>query len=77
MISPVNHGLCRNCNRLKLTSDGLLSSCLVHDVQVDLTAPLRNNGGDEDIAALFKSAVLLKPEHGICALREQTTGGAL
>jgi cyclic pyranopterin phosphate synthase len=77
LISPVNHGLCRNCNRLKLTSDGLLSSCLVQDVQVDLTAPLRNKAGDEDIAALFKSAVLLKPEHGICALREQTTGGAL
>jgi molybdenum cofactor biosynthesis enzyme MoaA len=62
---------------LKLTSDGLLSSCLVQDVQVDLTAPLRHNAPDEDIAALFKSAVLRKPEQGICALRKKTTGGTL
>ena len=74
LISPVNHGLCRNCNRLKLTSEGLLSSCLVQDVQVDLTAPLRNTARDEDIAALFKRAVLLKPEHGMCALRKKATG---
>jgi cyclic pyranopterin phosphate synthase len=77
LISPVNHDLCRNCNRLKLTSNGLLSSCLVHDVQVDLTAPLRNNARDEDIAALFKHAVLRKPEQGICALREQATRSTL
>ena len=77
LISPVSHGLCRNCNRLKLTSDGLLSSCLAHDVQVDLTAPLRHNARDEDIAALFKSAVLGKPEQGICVLREKTTGSTL
>jgi molybdenum cofactor biosynthesis enzyme MoaA len=62
---------------LKLTSDGLLSSCLAHDVQVDLTAPLRHNARDEDIAALFKSAVLGKPEQGICVLREKTTGSTL
>jgi molybdenum cofactor biosynthesis protein A len=77
LISPVNHGLCRNCNRLKLTSDGLLSSCLVQDVQVDLAAPLRNKARDEDIAAIFKSAVLLKPEHGMCVLREKTKGSNL
>ena len=77
LISPVRHSLCRHCNRLKLTSDGFLSSCLVHDVQVDLKGPLRNGGHDEDIAALFQSAVLGKPEDGICALREKTTGGTL
>ena len=77
IISPVSHSLCRNCNRLKLTSDGFFKTCLVHDVQVDLTAPLRNNARDEGIAALFKSAVLLKPEHGICVLREKTTGSNL
>ncbi|MBW1854475.1 MAG: hypothetical protein JRJ00_07315 [Deltaproteobacteria bacterium] len=74
IISPVSHGLCRNCNRLKLTSDGFLSSCLVHDVQFDLTAPLRNNAWDEDIAALFKRAVLLKPDHGMCTLKGETIG---
>jgi cyclic pyranopterin phosphate synthase len=77
LISPVSHGLCRNCNRLKLSSDGLLSSCLVHDVQVDLTSSLRNHARDEDIAALFKSAVSRKPDYGICALREKPTGGTL
>jgi cyclic pyranopterin phosphate synthase len=77
IISPVSHGLCRNCNRLKLTSDGFLSSCLVHDVQVDLKVPLRHSTHDENIAALFERAVLLKPEHGICALREKPTGSNL
>ncbi|MBW1823569.1 MAG: hypothetical protein JRI87_03245 [Deltaproteobacteria bacterium] len=40
IISPVSHSLCHNCNRLNLTSDGYFKTCLVHKVQVDLTAPL-------------------------------------
>ncbi|MCK5423041.1 MAG: radical SAM protein, partial [Deltaproteobacteria bacterium] len=28
VISPVSHGMCHNCNRLRLTADGMLKSCL-------------------------------------------------
>ena len=74
MISPVSHGLCHNCNRLRLTADGMLKSCLVHESTINLKTALRENAGDEDIAALFKRAVFLKPEQGVYRLREATIG---
>ncbi|MEW6455480.1 MAG: GTP 3',8-cyclase MoaA [Acidobacteriota bacterium] len=72
IISPVSHGFCHNCNRLRLTADGFLRSCLTHDIEIDVKTPLRENAGDETISELFKKAVLLKPEKGIYNLREET-----
>jgi len=40
-ISPISHHFCDRCNRLRLTSEGRLRSCLLHDEETDLRAVLR------------------------------------
>jgi cyclic pyranopterin phosphate synthase len=74
VISPVSHGMCHNCDRLRLTADGILKSCLTHESTVDLKTALREHTGDEEITALFERAVLLKPEQGVYTLREEILG---
>lgn len=48
LISPLTANFCDGCNRVRLTTEGRLYSCLGHDDQVDLKAALRGGG----IAAL-------------------------
>jgi GTP 3',8-cyclase len=63
-ISQITNDLCPRCNRLRLTADGQLRPCLMADGEVDLRTPLRSGATDEEIADLFRLAVLHKPaEH--------------
>lgn len=41
-ISAVSHKFCGNCNRVRLTSDGYLKTCLQYDTGQDLRAVLRH-----------------------------------
>lgn len=61
IINPVSHGFCHNFDRLRLTADGFLRSCLTHDIEIDVKTPLRENARDEVISEFFKKAVLFKP----------------
>ncbi len=61
-ISPISHHFCDRCNRLRLTSEGRLRSCLLCDEETDLRAVLRSGGSDEDIAAALVAAVRNKPK---------------
>lgn len=63
IISSISHGFCERCNRLRLTSDGFLRSCLTKDMEVDLKDALRR-GDNSKIEELFYKAVMLKPEKG-------------
>ena len=47
-ISPLGDHFCATCNRLRLTADGRLRSCLLHDVEVPVREALR--GDDLDCA---------------------------
>lgn len=44
LISPLTGNFCSTCNRVRLTTDGLLYTCLGHDDQVDLKTVLREQG---------------------------------
>jgi cyclic pyranopterin phosphate synthase len=57
-ISPLGDHFCAMCNRLRLTADGRLRSCLLHDVEVPVREALRS---DNRIAPLIERAVALKP----------------
>jgi cyclic pyranopterin phosphate synthase len=57
-ISPLGDHFCQNCNRLRLTSDGHLRSCLVIPAEVSLRSALRNG---EPLEQLFLQAVANKP----------------
>ena len=60
LISPLTANFCDTCNRVRLTTEGILYTCLGHDDQVDLKAILRRDGVSGLDAAL-DAAMLTKP----------------
>lgn len=60
LISPLTANFCDGCNRVRLTTEGRLYSCLGHDDQVDLKAALRS-GGVAGLDAAIDQAVAIKP----------------
>lgn len=62
LISPISHHFCDQCNRLRLTSEGKLRSCLLHDGESDLKSVLREGGSDTDIEDTFRQAIFHKPK---------------
>lgn len=60
-VSAVSQPFCGSCNRLRLTSDGKLRSCLLSGGEVDLKAILRNNADEEALTDAFIRAANLKP----------------
>lgn len=65
-ISSISEPFCATCNRMRLTADGKLHLCLLRDDELDLRAALRSGASDEDLAALIRQAVWLKPwGHGL------------
>jgi GTP 3',8-cyclase len=70
VITPMTHTYCASCNRVRLTADGRLRTCLFGDHEVDLRTPLR---AGVPLAPLFARALADKPrEHELLQLR---TGG--
>ena len=61
-ISPISHHFCDRCNRLRLTSEGRLRSCLLSDQETDLRERLRNGATDEEIRNLIVATILNKPK---------------
>ncbi|MDX8406420.1 MAG: GTP 3',8-cyclase MoaA [Mariprofundus sp.] len=64
-ITPMSSRFCEGCNRLRLTADGHLRSCLPAEGELNLRDMMRNGGSDGDIAGVFRRAALIKPEIGI------------
>jgi cyclic pyranopterin phosphate synthase len=60
-IGAISHHFCATCNRLRLTADGKLRSCLFSDDEVDLKIPLRQGSADSYILSLMEGAVAQKP----------------
>lgn len=61
-ISPVSEHFCGTCNRLRLTSDGKLRTCLFSDKEIDIRKALRDGSSDEVVEHLLFRAVAEKPE---------------
>ncbi|HEV8236185.1 MAG TPA: GTP 3',8-cyclase MoaA [Gemmatimonadaceae bacterium] len=67
VITPMTHTYCGSCNRVRLTADGRLRTCLFGDHEVDLRTPLR---GGEALEPYFRRALAEKPkEHALLQLR--------
>lgn len=62
LISPVSEPFCGHCNRLRLTADGKIRTCLFSVTEHDLRTRLRDGESDEAIAAYLKSVVWQKEE---------------
>jgi cyclic pyranopterin phosphate synthase len=59
-ISPVSQPFCSDCNRIRLTADGRLRTCLFSLNETDLRAPLREGASDEELAGIVREAVWRK-----------------
>jgi len=62
IISPVSDHFCPNCNRLRVTADGKLRTCLFSSDEIDLRGLLRQGVQDKEIAAAILTAINNKPE---------------
>lgn len=60
IIAPVTEPFCGHCNRLRLTADGKIRTCLFSTTEHDLGALLRENVSDEVVAGFFQTAVWQK-----------------
>jgi cyclic pyranopterin phosphate synthase len=60
-ISPVSEPYCGTCNRMRLTADGKFHLCLLNDDELDVKQAIRSGGGEEEVAAILRKAVGLKP----------------
>lgn len=68
IIASVTRSFCSDCDRTRLTADGMIRSCLFSDHEIDLRAPLRSGAGDEELATLWRGAMWNKSAgHGINA----------
>ncbi len=59
-INPVSEPFCADCNRVRLTADGKLRTCLFSLGETDLRALLRAGASDADVEALIRAAVWRK-----------------
>jgi cyclic pyranopterin phosphate synthase len=56
-INPVSEPFCASCDRIRMTADGQLRTCLFATVETDLRAVLRSGASDEEIATTIRRAV--------------------
>jgi cyclic pyranopterin phosphate synthase len=59
-INPVSEPFCANCDRIRLTADGQLRTCLFATEETDLRALVRSEATDEELARVIRQAVWLK-----------------
>ena len=62
IIPPLSHCFCSQCNRLRLTCDGFLRTCLHSDTEFDSKTPYRMDMGGEAVVKIIRQAVAQKPE---------------
>jgi cyclic pyranopterin phosphate synthase len=63
----MTHTYCGSCNRVRLTADGRLRTCLYGDHEVDLREPLRSG---HPLEPWFRKALAEKPrEHNLLQMK--------
>jgi GTP 3',8-cyclase len=59
-INPVSEPFCADCNRIRLTADGRLRTCLFSLNETDLREPLRTGACDNELEHIIRNAVWRK-----------------
>ena len=60
LINPVSEPFCSDCNRIRLTADGRLRTCLFSLNETDVRGPLRAGATDDDLEEIVRAAVWRK-----------------
>lgn len=61
-ITSMTDSFCSSCNRLRLTAEGGIKSCLFYAPEISVRDAMRNGASDNDLRALILESVLGKPE---------------
>jgi cyclic pyranopterin phosphate synthase len=61
-ISPISSHFCHRCNRLRLTPEGRIRTCLFSDEEIDLRGTLRSAATGKEIEDALHQALRVKPE---------------
>ena len=72
-IDAVSHRFCESCNRVRLTSTGMLKPCLCFDSTLDVRELLRAGCSEEELTAALRDAIRRKPRAHCFDTREQMT----
>jgi len=59
-INPVSEPFCGDCNRIRLTADGRLRTCLFSLNETDLRGPMREGASDDELELIVRDAVWRK-----------------
>jgi cyclic pyranopterin phosphate synthase len=69
-INPVTEPFCVDCDRIRLTADGMIRNCLFARSESNLKAMLRQGATDEEIAAAIRENVISKDRGGCLDLHD-------
>ncbi|WP_034998183.1 GTP 3',8-cyclase MoaA [Beijerinckia mobilis] len=61
-ITPMTHGFCESCNRVRMTCTGKLYLCLGHEDYVDLKQVLRSGTDETRLIEAIRAAIGIKPK---------------
>jgi GTP 3',8-cyclase len=59
-INPVSEPFCADCNRIRLTADGKLRTCLFSLHETDIRGPVRDGASDAELKRIVREAVWRK-----------------
>jgi cyclic pyranopterin phosphate synthase len=59
-INPVSEPFCADCNRVRITAEGKLRTCLFSLHETDLREPLRSGASEADLEKIIRDAVWRK-----------------
>jgi cyclic pyranopterin phosphate synthase len=61
-ITPISQHFCATCNRVRLSVDGTIYTCLGNEHKLELRPRLRAGCSDSEIEDAIREAIALKPE---------------
>ena len=61
VIDAVSHSFCSSCNRIRITSHGMLKPCLASPMLIDIKHKLRTGATDIDLMKILASSIFKKP----------------
>ena len=72
VIAAFSRTFCGSCNRIRLTAQGTLKTCLYDNGVLDVRALLRSGASDEELTAAFLKAFAHRPANGFEAEQQRT-----
>ena len=61
-ISSMSDSFCATCNRLRLTADGQVKSCLFYPAETNLRDAMRKDASDDALRGMILDSLRMKPE---------------